>query len=534
MKPNRVVSLFLVVCMACLMAGTALADTTEMTIWSGLRANVESLENNRFTDYYESLTGIHVNWITYVDEISTQFNLSLASGDYPDMYISANFSTTQMQQAIDAGAIVPIEDYLEEYAPNYYALLELDPELKAQMTAPDGHIYSFPRYLGFDGYSVPQKLWVYGPWLEASGLAMPTTIDELKELLIYFRDHDMNGNGDAADEVPMMGSTLILQQATDPMVPVISTFEVITNNWLTADADGHVSIMANTDAYRAGLRYAASLYAEGLCSEETYTQDLNTFRTINSVSDSSQQLVGVAAGPDFARFVLASNPTRYEDWVSIPPLVKDESSKPQTLFSETNYFMKSLITTACKDVVAAVQWLDRGLEPELQIMSSYGYEDEHWVRVGESDDTGIQFKLTDVSLYKEGASTQNETWSIDWWELPTYQGVLYTPFTQVYDEGTDAYNQHTKENAANQAYLAISVPSGMPYGNIWSADIDLAEELSELSTNINPYIKQSYTEFILGIRDVNDDAVWQEYLDTLDAMALTKYLDVCSEYYFGK
>lgn len=512
---------------------TAVTEGIELTVWAGQRSNVESLEDNRFTDYYEDLTGVHINWITYVDELSTQFNLSIASGEYPDMYLLPSFSTAQVQQAIDAGAIIPIDSYFSDYAPNFSKLMEIDPEMKKDLTAPDGHMYSFVRYLGFENYVTSHKLWIFEPWLEASGLDMPTTLDDLKEVLIYFRDNDMNGNGDPDDEAPMMGSSMILSNASDPMVAIIDCFEVITDDWLVADEDGNINTMATTDDYRAGLSYANMLFEEGLMAEETYTQDINTFRTVTSVSTDDQVIVGVTGGPDYARYVTSAYVNAYKNYNYIPPLKKDESSEPQTILQPRGYYMTSLITSECEYPEAAVKWLDTGLTPEIQVTSAFGWEDEHWTRISESPETGIVFELTDKSLYEEGAATQNQTWSLDWWEFGTYQGPLYRPFTQQYKEGTDIYYKETRQSEATEAYREFAKLSGIPTGNFWVQDDDLKAERAELSGLISEYIKASYTEFIMGVRDVDDDSVWQAYVDELNAMDLDRYFEISEQYYFG-
>ena len=40
-------------------------------------------------------------------------------------------------------------------------------------------------------------------WLDNLGLEVPTTLGELKDVLIAFRDNDANGNGDTTDEIPL-------------------------------------------------------------------------------------------------------------------------------------------------------------------------------------------------------------------------------------------------------------------------------------------------------------------------------------------
>ena len=49
---------------------------------------------------------------------------------------------------------------------------------------------------------------------------------------------------------------------------------------------------------------------------------------------------------------------------------------------------------------------------------------------------------------------------------------------------------------------------------MWAPD-DVIAEYTELKTLIDEYILVSDTEFIMGIKDINDDAQWQEYLDQL-------------------
>lgn len=512
------------------------AVTTGITlnIWSGQRAGIGNLASNQFTDYYEKKTGIHINWTTFVDDIPTQFNLSIASGKYPDMWLVYNLNTTQAQQCIDAGIALPMDSYLKQYAPNFSKLLTLDPAMKKSITAPDGHIYSFVNYQNYNNdYEASQKLWVYDSWLKASGLSMPTTVSDLENLLKYFKTHDMNGNG-KNDEIPMEGSSMILSNASDPMVAVINAYQVVTDNWLQADSKGNISCTAITDNYRAGLKEANKLFKEDLASPVTYTQNINDWRAFNTVSSPSQQIVGVTGGPDFARFVNAGETNRYQNWTVIPPLKKDAGSKAQTALQPRIYQMKSLISKTTKYPEACIKWEDMGLDPELQISSSFGFEGDYWTKISQSDKTGIVFQLTDKSLYASGAATQNVTWSVDWWEFPTYQGDLYRPFTQQYKEGTNAYTQNQKQTAANTAYKAVAVSNGLPTGNIWCSDSNLISQRTSLGNDINQYITQSYAQFIMGKLDINNDSVWQAYKDQLNKMGLANYIKLSKEYYYGK
>ena len=65
---------------------------------------------------------------------------------------------------------------------------------------------------------------------------------------------------------------------------------------------------------------------------------------------------------------------------------------------------------------------------------------------------------------------------------------------------------------------------------VWAED-EVIAEVAEYSSLINGYIKNADTEFIMGIRDINDDAQWQTYLNDLESMGLEHYIELLNTYY---
>ena len=100
------------------------------------------------------------------------------------------------------GIFIPLDDLIEEYMPIYNERVTMDPSIVESLKASDGKMYSI-------GYIVAQDIhsgnmdFINKTWLDNLGLEMPTTIDELTDVLRAFRDEDANGNGDASDEYPM-------------------------------------------------------------------------------------------------------------------------------------------------------------------------------------------------------------------------------------------------------------------------------------------------------------------------------------------
>ena len=150
----------------------------------------------------EAETNVQIIWENIPEaDYQTAKNLILASGDLPDAFYKADFTDYDLITYGQAGLIIPLEDLIEEYAPNVKALFEQRPELRSMVTAPDGHIYSLPRAEEMGLVSTPFFLSINTTWLERLGLEMPETLEEFANVLRAFRDQDPNGNG-IQDEIP--------------------------------------------------------------------------------------------------------------------------------------------------------------------------------------------------------------------------------------------------------------------------------------------------------------------------------------------
>ena len=61
----------------------------------------------------------------------------------------------------------------------------------------------------------------------------------------------------------------------------------------------------------------------------------------------------------------------------------------------------------------------------------------------------------------------------------------------------------------------------------------MATEISELSILLGDYVKKSYTQFILGVVDIDDDTAWDAYKAELNNMGLERYIELSQEVNFG-
>ena len=163
------------------------------------------LPNSTLTTYFQDKFNIKFDWdITTTDCGSAleKRNLEIASGDYAELMFLTDYCDkipqTDLIKFGQQGVFLPLNDLIDQYAPDIKAAMDKYPNYKSMITAPDGKIY------GLVGYSegcyhcfYPQKMWINTAWLEKLNLQMPKTTDEFKAVLEAFKTKDPNGNGQA-------------------------------------------------------------------------------------------------------------------------------------------------------------------------------------------------------------------------------------------------------------------------------------------------------------------------------------------------
>lgn len=169
---------------------TAKTDGTNFTYWTVMdnasAVTLASYNEMLFYQEMEKQTGVHIDFIhPMTGSTGNESFLTMLSGsEIPDMieYDWAKY-TGGPQQALDDELLLCLNDYLEEYAPNYYDNLEGKKGkannylYKLQTSTDDGRYYGFNvlnigTLRGFSG------LYVRGDKLKEWNMEIPETIDE--------------------------------------------------------------------------------------------------------------------------------------------------------------------------------------------------------------------------------------------------------------------------------------------------------------------------------------------------------------------
>ena len=215
------------------------------------------------------------------DQFREKFNVTVASGDIPDIMVSTY--RDDMMKVAEQGTFAALDDYIDQYAPNLKKILDENPDYIRDIRASDGNIYFLP----FIGAVKTFKVWMLrGDWLDKLGLEVPVTLDDWYNVLKAFKEQDPNGNGEA-DEIPYttrntQAGVLAFMEAFG-----ISGFEANEQFFIE---DGQVKYAYTDPRCKEALEFINKLYSEGLIDSEYATNDTNVWlsRLTNEVSGACQ------------------------------------------------------------------------------------------------------------------------------------------------------------------------------------------------------------------------------------------------------
>lgn len=142
-----------------------------------------------------------MDWKIYLNsDWADQKAVLMAGGKLPDAFLGfISFSDSDL--SVFKNRFIPLEDLIDKHMPNLSKIMKKDPNMRAIVTDPDGHIYSLPKREPMSP-KVANQLYINKKWLDNLGLDMPKTYEDLVAVSKAFRDKDANGNGNVSDEIP--------------------------------------------------------------------------------------------------------------------------------------------------------------------------------------------------------------------------------------------------------------------------------------------------------------------------------------------
>lgn len=514
--------------------------TKPVTLTIGLveSSNVTDYETNYYTKYLEEKTGIDLDFYFFPSsETSQKLELMVtANEELPDIIMYVDLSDAAKASYGKQGVFIPLNEYMDKYAyfwKQTYDKYCSDTEKKVIETlskSPDGNIYGFP-FMDVDPTdSQVESIYINHVWLEKLGLKVPTTTDELYEVLAAFRDKDPNGNG-KKDELPLVGYNTIDVRGDLIFILMNSFIYYNYSNYGRFNVEnGKLSVPYITEDYREGLRYIHKLYKEGLIAPISFTQDYKQLKALADRPKNEDTIVGALAHHPWS----GSQGWTYNDenygklveYTAIGPL-KGPKGVAWSPYKLVGIDFTTYITKDCEYPEVAFRLLDFMADETTSLISRRGEPGVDWEYV-EGDVEAHYSKLGFKGVYRVlndiwAEPEQNKNWHAQLQFLPAslFAGFAKRDFANELEKKRDAlflngfyrrYGQYPDEIVTNLVYT----------------DEEL-NEISEISTTITNYENEARVLFVTGEMDIEKD--WDSYVQQIKDLGLDKWLSVAQQAY---
>ena len=481
-------------------------------LYERLRRDLDNSEKPLVQQMNEAM-GVTIEWnCVSGDTLTEKKNLILNAGsDLPDALMAASLTDSELLTYGGNGLLIPLEDYInEETMPNLMKIVEKRPEMLATCTMPDGHIYGLPGIseMGFeytDGNTyyigaIPQFTAINTDWLEAVGMEMPTTVDELHDVLVAFRDQDVNGNGDPTDEIPL---SFIFPEKNGSWCAGLGTLLApfgCTDYQADHRAieDGKVYYQAASEEYKNAIAYYHDWFEEGLIDIEIFSQD------------SSQYIAkGNGEDPRLGVFVWWEIPEvvgeeRAESYEYLPILEGPDGTYGVNLneMGTTSHNSFS-VTNACENPELLLKWVDQMYDPINSMQAIYGPIGVYWDE--EPDENGC-YSMREL---KEGETAG---------ELKSKSELLGPTEQLTEDYGTYYYLEDRAQERLNdlESFWFDYVDSMEYYPSV-TYTADGIEVINDKLSDIKALTEEKVAHWL---RDGGIEEEWDQYLQDLDNMGL--------------
>jgi putative aldouronate transport system substrate-binding protein len=464
----------------------------------------------------EEVTGIDFDYTTPPQtDFSAKLNLAFASDELPDVIFGAGSALSNSMQVEygSQGILLPLEDLIEDYAPNIKKYLDENPDFRKSITAPDGHIYSLARLYPEETVSplYLSPLWYNGEWLKNLNITeLPTNVDELYDLLLRFKNEDPNGNG-KQDEIPLSDGykNWVIRTWLLPAFGMKSqTIE---------EVNGKVRYAAASDNYLEYLTYMNKLYSEGLLDQEIFSQSSDQYQG-NTETDK----VGLFAS-QYSYMATGKSPS---DAITDPMfelVTSDVQSTPLAPGHPRVVAGVFSITHKCKSPEAAMRWADYLYTDEGDSLLTTGPEGDWWEYQTNSDGEKVRVYVgDDTSKMEEDRGKVSASYGLN---VP---GIAAdNPKDSVRANADDPAISAWDEFNQNEIKEKVMPYAEVPFPSLYLTPEE-ADKVAASATDISTYIEQMEAKFITGVEPLSN---WDTYISKLKSMGLDEYVQVYQDAY---
>lgn len=429
-----------------------------------------------------------------VGQETEQFNLMVASGDYPDLLMRVTNEQYKggPDKAIADGNYLRLNELVEQYAPNYMEVINMTEESRKLSYTDEGNIWGFHMYdYALDTMTVQGGFWgmtIRQDFLDKYNLETPVTYDDWHHVLTVFKE-----NG-----VPI---PLFLPKTGIPAEEsLIAGFGVGKAFY---QVDQKVKYGPIEPGYKKYVETMNQWYEEGLIDKDFASRDSAQLENLIVTDQIGAYDDGFwtydtyklkAENPDF-RLVGVTAPVEKEGEVAH--------------LRQTNFPIRNggtaVITKNCSNPELATRYLDYLYSPDGTILANYGIEGEGLMY----DEEGNP-QLTDLMLKNPDGFTTDLT-------LAKY--AMHTgPMLRDYTLGLGAFGKDALEteeiwSRADTEYVLPPITNTAEEG----------DEIMSMMGDIETLVAEQTVKFIMGVEPMEN---YDAFVEQIKSMGIDRVLEL--------
>ena len=510
--------------------GTTSAGTNSTTEEAGIKeftaffgvAGSEINDDNEVQQLIAEKVGAKVKetWLTgqTADEA---VGTMIAGGEYPD-FIEGQTGTTQLYEA---GALVALDDYLDDYPniKNFFTQQQWD-----QLRQDDGHIYWIPQFSNIKGEEKvcthnDEAFWIQARVLKWADYPEIRTMDQYFDLIERYNEANPTME-DGTENIPY---TILCDDWRYFCLENAPQFLDGYPNDGSCIVDPETLTVIDYNTTDTAVRYFQKLneeYQKGIVDPESFTQTydeyiakLSTGRVLGMIDQWWD--FAYTAGDAIKQAGLDEQGCDY-----IPlPITIDESVKNQWHCSGSvlNVSDGLAITTSCEDVEGALQFVDDLLTQDIHNLRFWGVEG-----VDYNVDENGEFYRTEEQRTRASDTAYKASHTCTYSYFPQYSGTSDDGINANKPDGQaneffDGLNDDIKEAFSAygaETYVDMIGTNEAPgawypmwsYSNGFTTDTEGGMAWTKIAE-----IKHEYLPQVVMAKDF--DAAWAEYMDAYNS-----------------
>ena len=469
-------------------------------IWNGLMDSYADMPI--MPDVIEA-TGIQMEFWEYSDSAAwEQYNLTIASGDFPDL-MSMDYYSGGVESAYEDDIIVDLTDIIDENMPHYMTWVkDADDYTKKSLYTDDGRILRV--FTLASNVISEQGLSYRADWAEEFGMEVPTTTEELYQYLKAAKDrYDcvypifIDNSGVLEGFTGAFGTAGMNLGQTDLGMMV---------------EDGTIVSSLTDSRYRTYIEYFNKLYSEGLIKDnffsEAYGPDyINAYIMDDDCAVStirSDKFTTMAAG--------ATSPTF--NFTAMAPLVENEGDTYKFRMKSAMLGNGNMsITTCCDDPELALQFMNWFYTWDGYMLTNYGQEGVCFEYDADGNPVYTEFIVNNPDGYN----------------VMNLRNMYTNPVFNNYNNSTTVfYTYGEAELSAFEIWNSNGTDEcSMP---TMSLTTDESAEYSNIAVGVYTYATEQALKWMTGEAELTDES-WNAYVDQCNAMGVEDAVEIYQTVY---